>query len=159
MPREAAEWFAKQVSQSLIDATEPTFEGRRVCLIDGTTITLAPEPKLRAALPPASNQHGRAVFPVALLTVAHELASGAALIPQVGAKSGENAVSETALIHNLLRLMPAGSVAMADSEKPIGKHPSPRLSKKENRNHRREPTKKTKQVRLGFQPPFCVTSE
>lgn len=115
LPREAAEWFANQVSQSLINATKPSLEGRRVFLIDGTTITLSPEPKLRKAFPPASNQHGQAVFPVALLTMAHELASGAALIPQVGAMYGEDAVSETALIRKLLWQMPSGSVAMADS--------------------------------------------
>ena len=115
MPREAAEWLANLVSQSLINATQPTLDGRRVFLIDGTTITLAPEPELREAFPPASNQHGQAVFPVALLTMAHELASGAALIPEVGAMYGKNAVSETALIQKLLWQMPAGSVAMADS--------------------------------------------
>jgi Transposase DDE domain len=115
MPREAAEWLARQVSQSLIDATPPTLGQRRVFMIDGTTINLAPEPGLRKAFPPATNQHGPGVWPVALLTVAHELASGVALIPEVGAMYGENAVSETALVRNLLRQMPAGSVAMADS--------------------------------------------
>jgi len=115
LPYQAAEWFTNQVSQSLIYATKPSLEGRRVFLIDGTTITLAPTPKLREAFPPASNQHGQAVFPVALLTMAHELESGAALIPQVGAMYGENAVSETSLIHNLLWQMPVRSVVMADS--------------------------------------------
>ncbi|MEG7807596.1 IS4 family transposase, partial [Listeria monocytogenes] len=55
MPLEAAEWFAKQVSQSLIDATQPTWKKRRVFTLDGTTMTLPPEPALRKAFPAASN--------------------------------------------------------------------------------------------------------
>lgn len=65
MPLSVAEWFAGAVSQSLIDATEPTFGQRRVFLFDGTTITLAPEEELQQAFPPASNQYGEGVWPVA----------------------------------------------------------------------------------------------
>lgn len=115
MPGEAARWLAERVSDSLIDLTQPSFDGRRVFLYDGTTITLAPEPELRQAFPPASNQHGEGVWPVALLTVAHELSSGAALVPEVGAMYGPNAVSETALMQKTLRRLPANSVVMADS--------------------------------------------
>jgi len=95
MPLSVAEWFAGQVSSSLIDATQPTFGQRRVFLFDGTTITLAPEEELQQAFPPASNQYGEGVWPVALLVVAHELASGAALLPEIGAMYGPDAVSET----------------------------------------------------------------
>jgi hypothetical protein len=115
MPAEAARWFAHQVSQSLIEATLPTWEDRRVFLIDGTTITLAPEEELQQAFPPATNQHGEGVWPVALLTVAHELSSGAALLPEVGPMYGEQAVSETALVGACVRQLPADSVVMADA--------------------------------------------
>ena len=115
LQREAAEWFAQRVRDSLIEATAPSFDGRRVYMVDGTTITLAPEPVLRRAFPPASNQHGVGVWPVALLVVAHELSSGAALIPSVGAMYGEHAVSETALARDLLVQMPADGIVMADA--------------------------------------------
>jgi len=46
-------------SQSQIDATQPSLESRRVFTIDDTTITLAPEPKLQKAFPPASNQYDK----------------------------------------------------------------------------------------------------
>lgn len=115
MPLQAAQWFAQQVSQSLIDATQPTLGKRRVFTIDGTTMTLAPEAELQKAFPPASNQHGEGVWPVALLTVCHELSSGAALIPEIGAMYGPNAVSETALIGRNLKQLPPGSVVMGDS--------------------------------------------
>lgn len=115
MPLSVASWFAEQVSQSLIAASPPTFSRRRVFTLDGTTITLAPEPALQRAFPPASNQHGEGVWPVALLVVAHELASGVALLPEVGAMYGPHAVSETALIAKSLAAMPPESLVMADA--------------------------------------------
>lgn len=115
LPCEAAEWFCGRISQSLIEASPPTLQDRRVFLIDGTTLKLSPVQELQKAFPPAPNQYGPGVWPVALLTVAHELSSGAALIPEIGAKFGPEAVSETALIKKLLRQMPTGSVVMADS--------------------------------------------
>lgn len=115
LPREAVVWFAGEVSRSFIEASPPSYRDRRVFLIDGTTITLAPTPALRVKYPPASNQHGEGVWPVALIVVAHELASGAALVPEIGAMYGPDAVSETALIRRSLRAMPPQSVVMADS--------------------------------------------
>ena len=115
LPLDAAYCMADRVSQSLIEATEPSFEGRRGFLLDGTTITLAPEPALLKAFPPASNQHGESAFPTALLVVAHELASGAALQPIVGAMYGENAVSETALVRDAIAQMPEDGITVADA--------------------------------------------
>lgn len=115
LQRDAAKWFAQRVRDSLIEATPPSFDQRRVYLVDGTTITLAPEPVLRREFPPASNQHGVGVWPVALLVVAHELSSGAALIPSVGAMYGEQAVSETALVRDLFTQMPDDAIVMADA--------------------------------------------
>lgn len=115
LPSEAAWWFANRVSQSLIEVTPPSSGTRRAYVIDGTTITLAPEPELRKCYPPASNQHGVGVFPVALLVVAHELASGAALVPEVGAMYGPHAVSETSLIDNCLAQLQPESVVLADA--------------------------------------------
>lgn len=115
MPLEAAKWLAQSVSQSLIEASPPTHRGRRVYLIDGTTITLAPEEELQTQFPPASNQFGEGVWPVAQLVVAHELASGAALIPEVGPMYGDNAVSETVLVHRVFAGLPSESLALADA--------------------------------------------
>ena len=120
LQRAAAEWFARRVSEALIATTAPSWNGRRVDTVDGTTITLAPEPALRRAFPPASNQHGVnpgrvGVWPVALLVLAHELSRGAALLPAVGAMYGAHAVSETALVREQFRQMPADGIALADA--------------------------------------------
>lgn len=115
MPLDAIRSFAEFVSHSLIDQTSATFQNRRVFLLDGTTFKLAPEPELQRVFPPASNQYGEGVWPIAHLVVAHEMGSGAALIPEIGCMYGPNAVSETALIHQHMEHLPADSIVMADA--------------------------------------------
>jgi hypothetical protein len=112
---ESAYWLHDHVAQSLVEATEPSFEGRRAFLVDGTTMTLAPEPELQKKFPPATNQLGASIFPTALLVVAHELASGIALRPTIGAKYGENAVSETALFGETIQRLPEDAIVIADA--------------------------------------------
>jgi hypothetical protein len=112
---EVAEWFANEVSRSIIATARPTLGGRRVFVVDGTTITLAPEKALQAAFPPASNQHGEGVWPVALLVVAHELESGCATQPEMGAMYGPQAVSEVQLAQACFARLPADSIVMADA--------------------------------------------
>jgi hypothetical protein len=109
------EFFANRVCDSLIAASPPWFDGRRAFILDGTTITLPPTPELQKAFPPATNQHGDTVWPVALLLVAHELQSGCALPPEIGAMYGANNTSEARLSEVLVRRLPAGSIVLADS--------------------------------------------
>ena len=52
--KETVEFFARRVSDSLIAASPPWFDGRRAFLLDGTTITLAPTEELKKAFPPAT---------------------------------------------------------------------------------------------------------
>jgi hypothetical protein len=112
---ETVEFFANRVSDSLIDATPSWFDGRRAFILDGTTITFEPTPELQEAFPPATNQHGESVWPVALLLVAHELQSSCALPPEFGAMYGENNTSEAKLARSLARRMPRASIVLADS--------------------------------------------
>lgn len=112
---EAARWFEQRVSASIIDSTAPSFNNRRVFLLDGTTFTLAPTAELQEAYPPASNQHGQGVWPIAYVVLAHELSSGVALPPEIGAMYGEEAVSETRLAQSLMKRLPPTSIIMADA--------------------------------------------
>jgi hypothetical protein len=90
-------------------------DGRRVFILDGTTITLPPTPALRKAFPPASNQHGDSVWPVAMLMVANEMESGCALLPQIDAMYGENNVSEAIQAQRIIKQLPANSIVMGDA--------------------------------------------
>ena len=111
----AALWFEERVSSSIVNSTTPSFNDRRVILIDGTTFTLAPVAELQEQYPPASNQHGQGVWPIAYVVLAHELSSGAALPPEIGAMYGPNAVSETRLAQSLMTRLPLNSIIMADA--------------------------------------------
>ena len=115
LPLKVVQWFSSEVSQAIIATSEPLLEDRKIFLLDGTTIALAPEKELQAAFPPASNQHGEGVWPIALLTVFHELASGCALLPEIGAMYGPDAVAETELARRGMAKLPEKSLVMTDS--------------------------------------------
>ena len=70
-------------------------------------MTLSPTSELREAFPPAINQYGETVWPVMLMLVAHELQSGAALPPELGAMYGDGNTSEAKLAANPLKWIPS----------------------------------------------------
>ena len=115
LPLEVVEWFSHEVSHAIVAASDPLLDDRKIFLIDGTTMALAPEKELQATFPPASNQFGEGVWPIALLTVFHELASGCAMLPEIGAMYGPNAVSETELARKGMAKLPADSIVMTDA--------------------------------------------
>lgn len=109
------EFFAKRVCDSLIESSPPWFENQQAFIIDGTTVTLAPTDELRQAFPPITNQHGESVWPVAMLMVAHELQSGCALPPEIGAMYGEHNTSEAKQARQIAKRIPSGSLVLADA--------------------------------------------
>jgi Transposase DDE domain len=113
---EAAEQVCDRVFERLVAATPPSFAARRVFTIDGTTFTLSSEEGLREVYPPASNQHGESPWPIMQAAVAHELSSGCALRPEIGAMHGPERVSEVDLAIQLLSRIPAESIVMADRD-------------------------------------------
>jgi hypothetical protein len=113
---ELAEQVCDRVFESLVAATPPAFAQRRVFTIDGTTFTLSSDEGLREVYPPASNQHGESPWPIMQAAVAHELSSGCALRPEIGAMYGPDRVSEVELGIQLLPRIPAGSIVMADRD-------------------------------------------
>ena len=107
--------FSDRVCNYLGEIAEPFADGRRAFILDGTTITLPPTPGLKKAFPPAPNQHGESVWPVARLMVANELQSGCALLPQIDPMYGENNASEAVQAWRILKQLPARSIVLADS--------------------------------------------
>jgi hypothetical protein len=102
------------VFDSLVSTYSPSYKGRRAFLVDGSTLQLAPTAVLRAAYPPASNQHGVSAWPILHLAVAHELSSGLAVRPELGPMYGPEAVGEIALAKGLLQRLPKNSILLAD---------------------------------------------
>lgn len=112
---EDTERFLDRVTDSIIDSVPDILNDRRAFIIDGTTFTLAPTSNLREVYPPASNQHGETVWPIMMLTVAHELRSGAALRPEFGAMYGDKNTSEAKQAMAIRKRIPVGSIVLADS--------------------------------------------
>lgn len=107
--------FSNRVCNYLGEISEPLIDARRVFLLDGTTITLPPLKALKEAYPPAPNQHGQSVWPVAQLMIANELQSGCAMVPQIDPMYGENNASEAVQAQRIVKQLPANSIVMADS--------------------------------------------
>lgn len=115
LPIKAAELFARSVCDSLVNRLPSWFGDQRAYLIDGTTMTLSPTSALTEAFPPSSNQHGTTVWPILMLLVAHELQSGCALIPEMGAMYGGKNTSEGKLATALSKRLPPRSIAISDA--------------------------------------------
>jgi hypothetical protein len=114
LDRRVLSWAAEHVFTSLIETYPPSWDGRRVFILDGSTAQLAPSRELQAAFPPASNQHGQSHWPILHLAVAHELASGLAVFPEFGPKYGPRPVSELTLSCRLLARLPKRSIILGD---------------------------------------------
>jgi hypothetical protein len=111
---DVAEAISDHVFQTLMEGSPASWEERRVFILDGTTTALSSVDRLRQEFPPATNQHRQSPWPMLHWAVAHELSSGCALRPEIGAKYGSQAVSEITLAIRLLSRLPSHSLIMAD---------------------------------------------
>jgi hypothetical protein len=115
LPLEIISEVSEQICNRLGQMSPAIIEGQRIFILDGTTITLPPTKALQKAFPPASNQFGTSVWPIARLMIANEMESGCALLPQIDPMYGENNVSEAVQAHQIVKKLPAKSIVMADS--------------------------------------------
>jgi hypothetical protein len=102
----------ERLRNRLLDSGSPL--PQRVYLLDGSSMQLEHEPELVEAYPPASNQHGKAHWPVMRVVVLHDLETGLAERPYWGPMNGRHAVSEQALAERATQHAPAGSVIVGD---------------------------------------------
>jgi hypothetical protein len=119
---QARQRFPKEIFQDLIlelfeELTDGNslWHGRQVVLIDGSTITLEPVAALRTKFPGITNQHGESAFPVALVTVAHDLITGAAFEPEIGAMYGNERDSELNQALKIYERLAPKTVVVSDS--------------------------------------------
>ncbi len=112
---ELTENYCDAVAKAIVQRGQPAFQDRQIYVVDGTTIALSPTSELSKVYPPATNQFGKTVWPIMMVTVAHELYSGAALRPEFGAKNGENNTSEADQIETLAKRIEKGSILLADA--------------------------------------------
>ena len=88
LSREVIEAMTDEVARHLLAQVPDVLPGlgRRVFLLDGSTLNLTHTEKILDVYPPPSNQYGPCHWPQMRIVVAHELLSGMALRP-VGARS------------------------------------------------------------------------
>jgi hypothetical protein len=107
--------LAYDVGQRLEDEAPAgwRWQGRRVLLVDGTTVLLPDTPANQAAYPQMPSQKPGVGFPIMRLVVLLGLATGAALGGAVGPYAGK-ATGETALLRTLFARLRPGDVLVAD---------------------------------------------
>ncbi|MCX6635412.1 MAG: IS4 family transposase [Acidobacteria bacterium] len=117
LPREVVERVSDRIFEQLVAGTPEARPGlgRRLFLLDGSTLLMPNTPELAAAYPPTSNQHGLSHWPVMRVLVAHEVTTGLAMRPQWGPVNGPRAVSEQQLVEQAIQRLPDGSVVMGDA--------------------------------------------
>jgi hypothetical protein len=89
-------------------------EGKKVFVIDGTTIRSAHTEKNIKEYPQYKNQHGEAHYPLIRVCVATNAMTGVAMRPAYGAYNGKDAVGELTLADELFARIPAGSIILGD---------------------------------------------
>lgn len=112
---QAIEDFSHSICNHLARRAAPAYEGSRVFILDGTTMTLPPTPQLQKEFPPATNQHGESVWPVVRLLIACEMQTGCVLVPQINPMYGPKNCGETEQATAAIEALPQGSIVMADS--------------------------------------------
>lgn len=110
-PVTLANRIADHVFHSFLPPTSRQLPGRRVFLVDGTSVPLTPRRELQKRWPVGRPD---SAWPICRLAVLHELDTGMMLRPEAGAMYGEEAVSEVTLAESFLQRLPAQSVLMAD---------------------------------------------
>ena len=90
------------------------FHGRRVVLVDGSTVSMPDTPENQAQYPQHSNQKPGCGFPIARIVVLISLAIGSVLDAAIGAGKGK-LTGEMALIRTLHGRLIPGDIMLADS--------------------------------------------
>lgn len=104
------------IAQRLESNAPPSWrwQGRRVVLFDGTSVSMPDTPSLQHAYPQSATQAAGLGFPMARIGALIGLASGAVLAYQVAACKGKGTGEQT-LLQSLTRHLRPGDVLLADA--------------------------------------------
>lgn len=114
LPREVVEEVFDHVFQEALKRSPGAGLAARAYLLDGSALRLPHTPELVRQFPPTSNQHGPSHWPLLRVAVGHNLANGAAVLPQWGPLNGKQAVSEQSLAEKIMGRLPRRSILVAD---------------------------------------------
>jgi hypothetical protein len=115
LPEEACRRLVRQTGREVEEeAPAPwLWRGRRVRVVDGSTVTMADTPKNQAEYPQLKSQKAGCGFPIARIVVVFSLAVGTALEAAIGPYEGKQ-TGENSLFRTLHDCLAEGDVAVAD---------------------------------------------
>jgi hypothetical protein len=90
------------------------FHGRRVVIVDGSTVSMPDTPANQQAFPQHSNQKRGCCFPIARIVVLLSLATGSVLDAAMGASKGK-LTGEHALLRSMHGRLKRGDILLADA--------------------------------------------
>jgi hypothetical protein len=108
--------LARQAADRLRAHAPPRwlFHGRRVVIVDGTTVSMPDTPANQAAYPQHGRQEAGCGFPIAQMVVLICLATGSVLDAAIGRRTGKQ-TGEHALLRSLHGRLEAGDVLLGDA--------------------------------------------
>jgi hypothetical protein len=115
LPEEAIHQLVRDTGMEVDDLADEDWlwQGRRVRVIDGSTITMPDTPANQAAYPQQKNQKPGCGFPIARIVVVFSLAVGTVLDAAIGKYQGKQ-TGENSLFRTLYDVLTEGDVALAD---------------------------------------------
>ncbi len=115
VPEETCRRLVRQTGRELEDEApaEWLWQGRRVRVVDGSTITMADTPKNQAEYPQLKSQKPGCGFPIARIVVVFSLAVGTVIEAAIGKYEGKQ-TGENSMFRALHDCLAEGDVALAD---------------------------------------------
>lgn len=115
LPEEALHALVRETDKQIEDESPQTWlwHGRRVCVVDGSTITMPDTPKNQAAYPQQKSQKPGCGFPIARILVVFSLSVGTVLEAAIGKYQGKQ-TGENSLFRKLYDALNQGDIILAD---------------------------------------------
>jgi hypothetical protein len=115
VPEEACQQLFREAGRELEDEApaEWLWRGRRVRVVDGSTVTMADTPENQAEYPQLQSQTAGCGFPIARIVVVFSLAVGTVIEAAIGKYEGKQ-TGENSMFRALHDCLAAGDVVLAD---------------------------------------------
>ncbi|MEN6367589.1 MAG: hypothetical protein ABFC88_12295 [Thermoguttaceae bacterium] len=115
LPEEAIHALVRETGKQFEDESPKTWlwHGRKVCVVDGSTITMPDTAENQAVYPQQKTQKPGCGFPIARILVVFSLAAGTVLEAAIGKYHGKQ-TGENSLFRKLYDALDDGDVILAD---------------------------------------------
>jgi len=115
LPKEALHGLVRETGKQVEDESPKTWlwHGRRVRVVDGSTLTMPDTPENQAAYPQQKTQKLGCGFPIARILVIFSLSAGTVLEAAIGKYQGKQ-TGENSLFRKLYDALDEGDVILAD---------------------------------------------